>query len=131
VASLPTVRELNLSLTWLEDRHLKHIENMTTLEVLWLPPRMTDAGFDHLVGLKSLHTLGLGDTAVTDAGLARLAAFPNLRYLFIGGATNITDAGLEHLKTLPKLEFVYLNGSRVSEGGIRALQEARPGLAIY
>jgi internalin A len=129
VASLPTVRELNLSMNRLADDDLKHLENMTGLEVLWLPAGVTDAGLDHLRRLKRLHTLSLGP-AITDTGIARLSRFPKLRQLFIG-TTSVTDAGLEHLKALPNLEFVYLNGSRVSETGIRALQKARPTLNVY
>src|SRR5262249_59428595 len=63
VASLPTVRELNLSLTWLEDKHLRYFENMASLEVLWLPPSMTDASFDHIQHLHGQHTFGLNQTA--------------------------------------------------------------------
>jgi hypothetical protein len=129
VASLPTVRELNLTLTRLTDEDLKHFENMTNLEVLWLPMGVTDAGLDHLLRLKRLHTLSLSPS-MTDAAMARLRAFPKLRCLFIG-MTGVTDAGLEHLKALPQLEFVHLNGSRVSEAGIRALQKARPTLNVY
>ena len=55
-----------------------------------------DEGVQHLSRLKSLYDLSLNGTDVTNAALAELAAWPNLRYLGLS-QTAITSAGVEKL----------------------------------
>ena len=62
-------------------------------------------------GLKRLRTLDLGETQVTDAGCAALAAA-----LYRGA--------------LPALENLYLDGIPASEEAVDAVFEARPGLRL-
>ena len=57
---------------------------------------VTDAGLEHLKGLKHLNYLGLEDTKVTDAGLVHLKGLTKLQRLYLDD-TEVTDAGLEHL----------------------------------
>jgi hypothetical protein len=64
---------------------------------------------------------GLYDTRVTDAGLAHLADFPNLRSLNIHGA-GISEAGLAHLAYLTNLEVLYFNCAEISGAGLAHIQ---------
>jgi len=60
--------------TQITDAGLVHLAGLTSLQELFV----TDAGLVHLKGLTSLQTLGLGNTQVTDAGVAKLKeALPN------------------------------------------------------
>ena len=54
---------------------------------------MTDAGLEHLNGLKQLQTLWLDHTQVTHAGLEHLKGLKQLQELLLG-STPVTDAGL-------------------------------------
>jgi len=76
-----------------------------------------------------LERLNLNHTPVSDAGLAHLAALPNLRELRLDSAT-VTDAGLEVLKSLDSLEVVDLYHTLVTEGGLEKLQSILPQCRI-
>ncbi|MBK8006802.1 MAG: hypothetical protein IPK12_23720 [Gemmatimonadetes bacterium] len=81
---------------------------------------LTDAGLAHLAALPNLRHLGLGGTAITDAGLGVLASLTQLETLNLGG-TRVTDAGLGVLSRLTKLRAVDLMWTRTGDGALRAL----------
>src|SRR5712671_861883 len=73
------LRRLGLADIHLSDAGLQRLEEMTTLEILYLMENpITDAGLDHLRKLTRLKELGLGQTKITDAGLERLKNFKDL-----------------------------------------------------
>ena len=57
--------------------------------------------------------LNLAKTRVTDAGLATLAQFPELRRLHLD-RTRISDAAITHISRLPKLEYLNLVSTSLS-----------------
>ena len=69
---------------------------------LLLPPVSGAAGLEHLTGLKKLRQLQIGGSAVTDAGLARLKALPDLELLNLA-YTAIGKAGGRALLESPHL----------------------------
>lgn len=77
-----------------------------------------------------LHRLDLGETAVTDAGLAALGAMTELRRLHLD-RTPVTDAGLAHLSALGRLESLNLHGTAVSDAGLAALRPLRRLRSLY
>ena len=90
---------------------------------------MTDEGLRHLAGLTSLKRLHLEKTKLSDAGLAHLAKLESLSYLNLYG-TAVTDAGLEHLAGLKNLKNLYLWQTKVTTGGVEKLQQALPDCDI-
>jgi len=64
--------------------------------------------------------LNLAGTAITDDGLAQLAALPNLTRLHLE-KTSIGDAGLEHLAGMKQLEYLNLYATQVSDAGVDQL----------
>jgi hypothetical protein len=90
---------------------------------------LSDAGIARLKGLTDLTMLYLQCTQVTDAGLANLSGLKNLQILDLSG-TQVSDLGLAHLKRLTKLKWLSLQGTRVTETGVSDLKQARPGLTI-
>jgi uncharacterized membrane protein/mono/diheme cytochrome c family protein len=74
----------------------------------------------------ALRWLDLGETSVTDAGLAAVGSMTNLRRLHLD-RTAISDAGLPHLAPLAQLEALNLHATSVTNAGLVAL-EALPRL---
>jgi hypothetical protein len=91
---------------------------------------ITDAGLAHLKGFTELRGLNLGGTNITDAGLEHLKGLTQLRWLLLGG-TNITDAGLEHLKDLTLLRELHLGYTGFTVVGVKKLQRSLPNCGIY
>ena len=86
---------VNLVATKVTDDDLRSLSAFPNLRTLASPPHRasSDAGLANLKGLKSLTTLDLFDTRVTDAGLEHLAEWmPRLEWLELYD-TRITDAG--------------------------------------
>lgn len=90
---------------------------------------VTDAGVARLAAFSALERLDLGSTAVGDAGLAPLAGLPALRSLDLH-ATRTGDGAIATLAALPALESVYLWDSAVSDDGAARLRAARPALHV-
>lgn len=87
-----------------EDKHLEPLKNAKSVYSLNLRcTDVTDAGLANLKGLNSLVKLHLEKTKVTDKGLANLKGLSNLEYLNVYG-TQVTDKGLEQLTSLKKLK---------------------------
>jgi len=92
-----------------------------------------------LTAFPQLTKLRLRSSHISDQGLARLRALPQLRTLSIDGvsadkaspkASPITDAGLARLQALGNLEHLILKGTQVSDGGVEALQKELPQAKI-
>ena len=90
--------------------------------------KVTDAGLKELelAGLKSLQTLSLSGTGVTDAGLKELAGFESLQTLDLS-LTGVTGAGLKELAGLKSLQTLMLiSTAGVTDAGVAELQKALP-----
>jgi len=93
-------------------------------------PPITDSDLKYLKEMLSeLHSLSLGGTQVTDAGLEHLKGMSQLQHLYLNN-THVTDAGLEHLKGLTQLQELLLSGTQVTNEGVRKLQHALPNCKI-
>ncbi len=119
VTALSSLRRLALrGSTSVTDTGLAHLSECRRLESLHLiRMRVTGAG---LPLMPNLTYLSLYETAVTDAGLARVSGLTNLRDLSLDG-TAVTDAGLEHLRTLTNLEYLSLARTAVTDSGLTHL----------
>jgi serine/threonine protein kinase/Leucine-rich repeat (LRR) protein len=118
--------ELSLIRCPITDAGLQHLDGLRTLEILDLGgvKAVTDAGVGQLRGLTKLRVLCLGDTHVTDVSLGYLAGLTDLRCLRLEG-TQVTDPGLEQLKGLAHLETLTLNGTRITDAGLAHLKDHR------
>lgn len=106
VATLYTVRRVNLGST-----------------------NISPIGLRELSQLPHLEAITLGDSAVDDDALAILARFPALQKLDLRNAP-ITDAGLWHLARMSTLQEVHLYKTNVTRRGLVDLRSARPDLAV-
>jgi hypothetical protein len=100
----------------LGDAELTSLAGMTRLREVSLPnAAVSDKALDVLVSL-SLEVLILGDTTITDDGLAKLGRLHSLRDLNINQC-RVTDRGLAHLAELPRLELLRLGKSDITDDG--------------
>ncbi len=132
LTDLMQLRVLRLIGTHVTDAGLPYLEGLAQLEELRIAgSQVTDAGLEHLQGLTQLHSLRVdGCTQVSDAGLENLKELTQLKDLSLID-TQVTDAGLEHLKGFGRLQVLHLGNTKVSDSGVRRLQQALPGCRIF
>lgn len=129
---LADLRELYLCGTDITDAGLEHVRGLRALEVLdlWRCGNVTDAGLEHLEGMPSLRRLSLWNTEITDVGLGHVLRLTSLRELDLSH-TRITRDGLEQVKALPSLQRIELVGcENLTDADIDALKAALPQAAI-
>ena len=85
--------------------------------------KITDKGVQKLSAYPELEVLKLSETAITDASLPTLAKLKNLRVLNLYG-TGITDAGIKALHGHPTLKKVYLWQTKTTSEGAKALEKS-------
>ncbi len=121
LASKP-IMEVNLLRAKVTDSDLRALAGQTHLQVLILgDTRISNAGVAHLQDLTNLQRLDLGTTDITDAGLMHLKGMNQLTRLELY-RTTIGDAGLAHLSGLSELRVLGLEGTRVGDAGLAHLQ---------
>lgn len=81
---------------------------------------------EELQGVPALRFLDLSENRnVTNAGLARLRALPQLTGLSLSSCS-ITNAGLEHLRALPNLAWLDLSYcNRLNDAALKPLEAMR------
>jgi hypothetical protein len=123
IATIKTLKRLDLSLTYVSDRGVERLKALDELEDLNLSSAefITDAAVAFLRGHRQLKTLNLRGTDVTDTSLTYIAELPQLKSLDIA-FTQITDVGLEHLASLAQLEELDLGGNKISGVGLHVLK---------
>jgi len=157
LAGFPHLKRLLLHGAQASDDGMAHVGNLRELEeiYMWDAKNVGDKGIARLASLqrlKKIHVshsritdeslrvfgrmshmerLALQDNHFTDRGLAHLAGLSRLDGLYIGiGDCQVTDAGLAQLEGLPVLTTLELQGSKVSDQGIKRLNDKRPKLKI-
>ncbi len=101
--------------------------NVVTLELQ--QSRITDAGLAALAPFTNLRNLQIQNTNLTDAGLVHVARLASLETLNLYG-TGVTDAGLQQLESLKKLKNIHLWQSKATAAGAAKLREAIPGVVV-
>ncbi len=102
-----------------------------TLRCISKPASCNDAAIAKLAPIAALIVdAELARTAVTDAGLATLSGFRNLRYIDLSH-TAVTGAGVRKLAALEKLERLNLTADSVSEADLATLRQSRTLKNIY
>jgi len=128
IGSLTGLKVLDLNMTDITARGMKHIEKLKSLERLTLPMPTNNAGLAHVAKLESLKALYFKQNKVTNAGLAHLEKLKSLEELELGGE-KISDKGLIHLAELPRLRYLMLWGENFSDAGMAHLKNI-PSLRI-
>ncbi len=115
VASIKTIKRLDLSFTYVTDIGIKQLQQLRQLEELNLDTAeaLTDISMAHLRGNPALRWLRVRGVDVTDAGMPYVGELKGLRTLDLSH-TMVGDVGLEHLPGLSELEDLKLGGNLVT-----------------
>jgi hypothetical protein len=123
IAHLTGLKELDIDCSNISDRGLKKLEVLSSLERLYLPPRVSDEGMvsaAHLKSLKGLYFIGIGK--VSNNGFAHLEGHPNLEEIvFVGSKVN--SKVLRELAKLPSLKCLSLYGPNFTDDGLIYLKD--------
>lgn len=90
---------------------------------------VTDKGMAIVGQMERLERLYLQNTAVTDAGLEPLSQLQELKYLNLYG-TEISDKGLTHLEACKSLHTLYVWQTNITEEGVDRLKKTLPDLEV-
>lgn len=112
------------------DAHIARIGEVRSLETLYLRrSRITDSGLEYLRPLTNLRSLELEGTSINDSGLRNLEGLTNLQHLSLAN-THITDAGLDYLVNLHQLRVLHMHGTAVTEARIANLRKQLPNVTV-
>ena len=115
IASIDTLKRLDLSFTYVTDRGIEQLKRLRQLEDLNLDTAefLTDAAMSHLRANRSLQRLVLRGVDITDVGMPHIAELTALRVLDMSH-TMLGDVGLENLPSLTELEELKLGADLVT-----------------
>jgi hypothetical protein len=112
--------DLCLDFTGITDDGVRHLANCGHLRKLGLQEtKITDTSLVWLAD-SGIEDLGLGHTAITDAGIPALTDFPALESLDLQ-MTSLTDKGLRYLSAATNLKQLQLENTKISNAGIEFL----------
>jgi hypothetical protein len=134
--NMEELRRLYISRTRVTDQGLRKLGCLKRLNYVIIhakidskEAKMTDGAVRELATLPALQTLMLNNVEISDAGVAFLAANPNLEMLAVSpdpiSKVKISDAGVAAMAAMPKLGSLGLNRSAVTDGALAVM--AKPG----
>ena len=129
IGQLKQLEKLNLDMANITDVGIKYLagcEALTELDVM--RNKLTAVGFGALERNRKLTKLKVGVYA-GDAELKAIARLKSLESLELW-QTNVTDRGLEVLKDLNNLETLVLTGGKVTDAGVEACQRLLPNCKV-
>ena len=124
LATIPTLKSLDLSLSRVTDKALRGLRTAPAIENLnlYFAEQVTDEGMSIIKGWKRLKKLNVRGTKVTDTTLEFVSSIPTLESLDIGYA-EITDVGLDRLTSMPNLRELTIGGNKLTDMGLHLLRQ--------
>ena len=124
------LKSINASGTKIKGPGLIHLADLPDLHTLDLRYTVLEKNaFINLIHCKSIVTLLLSGSNITDADLEILTPMKSLKYLTLHN-TALTDKCLQTLQGMENLEYVSLYDTQITESALRQLQQNRPDLKI-
>jgi hypothetical protein len=126
IGAIATLTQLNLDGGEVDDTNLKLLAGLTSLQSMsFNATSFSDDGCAVFAGFPKLRSLALfhpsrSNPAFTGAGLAHLAALPELESLTLAGA-NVGDPALSAIAKLPRLKSLRLWHNIETADGVKAL----------
>jgi thiol-disulfide isomerase/thioredoxin len=104
-------------------KYLKGLSNLKQLRIQDVA-QFGDAGMARLKDIKSLETLFVGRSGVSDEGFKYLEGLGRLESLGLWSNGQITDKALEHIKGLKQLKSLRLEDAQITDKGLGNLKKS-------
>lgn len=123
IASLPTLKALDLSHTLITDIGFQALKSAPAIEELnlYYAEQVGDGVPTVIKGWKKLKKLNMRGTKITDLGVAQLAGHPTLEWIDVGYSL-FTDNGFDPLVSIPRLKHAALGGNKLTDVGLNSLR---------
>jgi hypothetical protein len=131
LSSLSSLKELDLQYVPLDCDWLKGLAVLPLEKLMLSKTPLEDAHLAHVGEITSLVILGIDRTKVTAAGLAHLAQLKSLQQLYVN--ETVALEGIEHLRQLPSLNYLGIETNdpdHPEKTIIEQLQKTLPGCQI-
>lgn len=131
VNALSSMPRISVGLAGVGEAGVKYLGNLSHLQSLSTGGQeFNDACLEPLASMRDLTVLGLWDTSVGDAGIARLPSVaPRLTLLSVSYG-RLTDDAVPHLQKLSKLRGLNLYETGITAAGVAKLRAALPDCEI-
>lgn len=126
---IPSLRIVSLVSSNIDDKGLEWLSKAKDLKHLYIGNCTNVHNYKILRGFRKLLALGLGHNPFEDKDVDNLFEMKDLVHLNLH-YTKITDKGLKKLKALPNLTLVTITGCSISEQVIKDLKQSNPKLRI-
>lgn len=114
--------EVRLDFLKIGDHELRLLRGLRSLRTVWLTgTSITDGGMREFQQFPVIANLVLKNTAITDQGLANMGDIPTLQILNL--PAQITDSGLGYLKCCQSLRRLDLSFTKVTDEGLARLRD--------
>lgn len=115
LTELPELKSLSLHYFTATDAGLEHLAGLRNLESFSFRGNLAGHAFAKFEGWTNLKSIAFHGNGIDDEGLGYICEqFPNLESLNLIHARALTDASAEHLLKLPKLKRILINGPHIT-----------------
>lgn len=106
------LKELRMTRATFKESWLKYLTNLPLRHLGLHATPISDKSIPVILSIKGLESLEIGDTEVTDQGLAELSASRSITHLEINLGRRITNDGIKNLANMPQLRILEFAGSK-------------------
>jgi hypothetical protein len=131
LTSLKALQELDLQYLPLDCDWLKELVDMRLEKLMLSKTPLEDSHLEHVGQITSLVILSIDRTNITGAGMAKLTKLSALQQLYVNEAAALD--GIEHLRRLPSLNYLGIetkDPDNPNKQILEQLQNALPGCQI-
>jgi len=124
LTEFPQLKSLSLHYFKATDAGLEHLAGLKNLESFSFRGHLAGHAFAKFEGWTNLKSIAFHGNGIDDQGLGYICEqFPNLESLNLIHARELTDASAVHLPKLKKLKNVKINGPKVTAAWLRTLEQ--------
>ncbi len=121
ICSIPTIEQIQMDYTKLDDEGMKAVSAASNLKRLRIRGcDVTGKGLAHLAGLEKLERLNLRDSSVDDAGLEVISNKPDINFLDLSECRLASPRGLAKIGKMTKLTWLSLWESKANDKTLAA-----------
>jgi hypothetical protein len=106
----------------IDDAGMRNIHGLRLKHLDLQHPAISDRGIAAIGEMRSLETLGIGDSLISDGAFTSFANLPELRCLSLDHCTKVKGSGLKELAGLNKLTLLCLQDCPIDDAAVKNLK---------